>query len=86
MVGPEPDPKKFNIGFDSQDPEAMFIVVPVGEMARDKENGMALFIGKMREAEAVGSKCIKEKRMREAQGGIIKAPPGVIPMPTGRPN
>jgi hypothetical protein len=69
---PEPDKARFDIGFDAQDPELMLIQVPIAAYAANKEDGMALFIGKMREAESIGSKIIREKRLKAAKGGLVK--------------
>lgn len=79
-VHPEPSKTEFDIGFDAQDPEVMLISVPVGEFSRDMKNGMAMFYGKMREAEAVGGKIIKEKRMKAKTNGILRMPGSVPPV------
>lgn len=74
-LNPEPDKTKFEIGFDAKDPEIMMIQVPIGVWARDMENGVALLHGKLREAEAIGARVLREKRVKQANAGLIKAAP-----------
>lgn len=59
--GRVPDKDTFSIGVDAQDPEMMMISIPVGKYASMGEDGLDMFYGKMRRAEAVGAKIIREK-------------------------
>lgn len=83
-ANPQPTMTEFDIGFlAGSDEEVMLIHVPVGEYSRDAKNGIAMFYGKMREAEAIGCKVIKERRIKaQMANGIIRhpaLPPGIPP-------
>ena len=64
---------KCEIGFDGNPPEIMIITLPIKVWAKDTEDGMAMFYGKLREAQAVGAKTINIMRQKKAISGVVGA-------------
>jgi len=66
------------IGFNEEGPLVMVITLPLDAYMRDKANGMALFYGKLKEAEAIGARRLLEARAKHFAGGIVRT--GPIPL------
>jgi len=62
---------KFQIGFDKENPDVMVIQIPIKKYAEDREDGMAMFYGKMREAEAMGGRVMTQIRQKKAMSSVI---------------
>lgn len=64
---------KVTFAYDNDGPEVMIIAIPIEHYAKDRENGMALLYGKIREAQAIASRRLTELRVKTmSTTGILK--------------
>lgn len=64
--------EKFEIRLqDANPPRVAFVLIPIAKYAEDKENGMALLHGKIKEAEAHLSRILIQIRSSKIQVGVI---------------
>lgn len=64
---------KFQINIDPGPPLMAYVVLPIGTYIEDKENGVALVHGKLKEAEAHLSRFLIKERQKK-----MTITPGVI--------
>lgn len=64
-------PQEFVAWFDrANDPEMMYVAIPLLRCAENLEDGTALLRGKLEEAKAIALNHIKTKRIQKARNGI----------------
>ncbi len=75
----------YEIGYNNNG-EVMIVTIPLRAWSKDKNYGDVKVSGVFTKAERIALKNLQVMRSEEAGKGLMPPPPGIIPMPNGRPN